>query len=109
MASGERDRLPGLHSLGGGGGRDERSLKDRKGSAARDARHSGRDDRAPRKAEREVPRGTRGTGVGTVALVRLRMSVHRRVEVPLWRCFPPRVESNCVLATGRGEQLETKG
>ncbi|MGP8235871.1 MAG: hypothetical protein ACLQVW_10715, partial [Limisphaerales bacterium] len=42
----------------------------------------------------------------TVALVRLRMSVHRRVEVPLWRGFPPRVESNCVLATGRGEQLE---
>ena len=29
--------------------------------------------------------------------------------VPLWRCFPPRVEGNCVLATGRGEQLETKG
>jgi hypothetical protein len=46
---------------------------------------------------------------GTVALVRLRMSVHRRVEVPLWRCFPPRVKSNCVLATERGEQLETKG
>jgi hypothetical protein len=41
--------------------------------------------------------------------VRLRMSVHGRVEVPLWRCFPPRVEGNCVLATGRGEQLETKG
>ena len=33
-----------------------------------------------------------------LALVRLRMSVHRRVEVPLWRCFPPRVVSNCVLA-----------
>jgi hypothetical protein len=49
------------------------------------------------------------TAVETVALVRLRMSVHRRVEVPLWRCFPPRVESNCVLARGRGEQLETKG
>jgi len=49
------------------------------------------------------------TAVETTALVRLRMSVHRRVEVPLWRCFPPRVESNCVLARGRGEQLETKG
>src|SRR5580658_10360435 len=31
-----------------------------------------------------------------------------RVEVSLWRCFPPRVEGNCVLGTGRGEQLETK-
>ena len=47
--------------------------------------------------------------VETTALVRLRMSVHRRVEVPLWRCFPLRVESNCVLVTGRGEQLEAKG
>jgi len=45
----------------------------------------------------------------TVALVRLRMSVHWRVEVPLWRCFPPRVESNCIAATRCGEQLETKG
>ena len=49
------------------------------------------------------------TTTETVALVRLRRSVYGRVEVPLWRCFPPRVESNCVLATGRGEQLETKG
>jgi hypothetical protein len=53
--------------------------------------------------------GTPTDATETVALVRLRMSVHRRVEVPLWRCFPPRVESNCVLATRRGEQLETKG
>jgi len=41
--------------------------------------------------------------------VRLRGSVHRRVKVPLWRCFPPRVESNCDAATHGGEQLETKG
>src|SRR5271157_560678 len=53
--------------------------------------------------------GTPTGAIETIALVRLRMSVHGRVEVPLWRCFPPRVESNCVLATGRGEQLETKG
>jgi hypothetical protein len=45
----------------------------------------------------------------TLALVRLRKSVHRRVEVPLWRCFPPRVESNCTAVTRCGEQLETKG
>src|SRR6266852_1543168 len=43
------------------------------------------------------------------ALVRLRESVHWRVKVPLWRCFPPRVESNCNPATSCGEQLETKG
>jgi transposase len=48
-------------------------------------------------------------GRGGAALVRLRMSVHWRVEVPLWRCFPPRVESNCIAATRCGEQLETKG
>src|SRR3954452_20069584 len=42
------------------------------------------------------------------ALVRLRESVHGRVKVPLWWCFPPRVESNCKPATGCGEQLETK-
>ena len=47
--------------------------------------------------------------VETTALVRLRRSVHRRVEVPLWWCFPPRVESNCIAATRCGEQLETKG
>ena len=53
--------------------------------------------------------GTPTDATGTVALVRLRRSVHRRVEVPLWRCFPPRVESNCIAATRCGEQLETKG
>jgi hypothetical protein len=56
-----------------------------------------------------VGRETRPTAIGTIALVRLRMSVHRRVEVPLWRCFPPRVESNCIAVTRCGEQLETKG
>src|SRR5208283_3032913 len=62
------------------------------------------------KAERaDAAGGTPTAATGTVALVRLRRSVHRRVEVPLWRCFPPRVESNCVLATGRGEQLDTEG
>jgi hypothetical protein len=38
--------------------------------------------------------------------VRLRESVHRRVEVPLWWSFPPRTESNCVTARWGGEQLE---
>lgn len=42
-------------------------------------------------------------------LVRLRLSVHRRVEVPLWRSFPPVTESNCVVATRGGEQLEVNG
>jgi hypothetical protein len=50
-----------------------------------------------------------GTAVDLTVFVRLRMSVHGRVEVPLWRCFPPRVESNCIAATRCGEQLETKG
>jgi len=40
------------------------------------------------------------------ALVRLKESMHRRVEVPLWRSFPPRTESNCVTARWGGEQLE---
>jgi len=43
------------------------------------------------------------------ALVRLRVSVHRRVRVPLWRSFPPVTESNCVVATRGGEQLEVNG
>src|ERR1035441_3638576 len=38
--------------------------------------------------------GTPNTACETTALVRLRRSVHGRVEVPLWRCFPPRVEGN---------------
>jgi hypothetical protein len=41
--------------------------------------------------------------------VRLRVSVHRRVRVPLWRSFPPETESNCVVATRGGEQLEVNG
>src|SRR5271157_3344094 len=41
--------------------------------------------------------------------VRLRKNMHWRVKVPLWRSFPPRVESNCIAATRCGEQLETKG
>ena len=53
--------------------------------------------------------GTPTRTTETVALVRLRRSVHRRVKVPLWRCFPPRLESNCALATECGEQLERKG
>jgi hypothetical protein len=43
------------------------------------------------------------------SLVRLKVSMHRRVKVPLWRGFPPETESNCVLATGGGEQLEVNG
>jgi hypothetical protein len=42
-------------------------------------------------------------------LVRLKVSVHRRVRVPLWRSFPPVTESNCVVATRGGEQLEVNG
>jgi hypothetical protein len=44
----------------------------------------------------------RRVGVGTwlrvwrPALVRLRVSVHWRVKVPLWRSFPPVTESNCI-------------
>ena len=45
----------------------------------------------------------------TAALVRLRVSVHRRVRVPPWRSFPPETESNCVVATRGGEQLEVNG
>ena len=42
-------------------------------------------------------------------LVRLRVSMHRRVRVPLWRSFLPVTESNCVVATRGGEQLEVNG
>ena len=42
-------------------------------------------------------------------LVRLKVSVHRRVEVPLWRSLTPVTESNCVTARWGGEQLEVKG
>ena len=38
------------------------------------------------------------SAAGTAALVRLRESVHRGVEVLSWRCFPPETESNCVTA-----------
>ena len=48
-------------------------------------------------------------GRGPPALVRLRVSVHWRVKVPLWRSFPPVTESNCVMATWGGEQLEVNG
>jgi hypothetical protein len=41
--------------------------------------------------------------------VRLGWSVHRRVEVPLWRSLPPVTESNCAVATRGGEQLEVNG
>jgi len=43
------------------------------------------------------------------AVVRLGAGAYWRVKVPLWRCFPPGTESNCVLVTGRGEQLEVNG
>lgn len=43
------------------------------------------------------------------AVVRLKMSMHRRVEVPPWRSFPPVTESNRAVATRGGEQLEVKG
>ena len=38
------------------------------------------------------------------ALVRLRVSVHRRVRVPLWRIYPPITESNCVVVTQGGDR-----
>ena len=42
-------------------------------------------------------------------VVRLGAGVHWRVKVPLWRSFPPGTESNCVVATRGGEQLEVNG
>jgi len=51
----------------------------------------------------------RASGRLKPGLVRLGRNAHRRVRVPLRRSFPPVTESNCVLATGRGEQLEVNG
>lgn len=39
----------------------------------------------------------------------MRVNIHRRVEVPLWRSYPPLTESNCVVVTRGGEQLEVNG
>ena len=67
------------------------------------------------KVARTVPVSELGIGSGVArrlsgdASVRLRVSVHRRVRVPLWRSFPPETESNCVVATRGGEQLEVNG
>jgi len=36
--------------------------------------------------------------------VRLGACLNRRVQVPLWRSFPPATESNCEPAMPRGEQ-----
>jgi hypothetical protein len=43
------------------------------------------------------------------AVVRLRAGVRRRVRVPPGWELPSVTESNCVMATWRGEQLEVKG
>lgn len=42
-------------------------------------------------------------------LVRLKVNVHRRVKVPLWRSLTPVTESNCVTARWGGEQLKVNG
>jgi hypothetical protein len=47
--------------------------------------------------------------VGHGGLVRLKASVHRREEIPLWRSLTPVTESNGVTARRRGEQQEVKG
>jgi hypothetical protein len=46
---------------------------------------------------------------GRASLVRLRANVRRRVEVPSGWKLPSVTESNCVVATRRGEQLEVNG
>jgi type I restriction enzyme, R subunit len=43
---------------------------------------------------------------GTAALVRLGVSVRRRVRVPPWWSLPPVTESNCVAVRRGGEQLK---